>query len=116
MIHTALGFHCLIHNWRITKEFGEEKMMYFDFEDLVEDDIQRCLNWDYERLINFVESEQTRLHNKWKSENSLAEVCIIPSLGRMRLFESDYLEFLLCLPLMKRKQIQEQSRYEGFDL
>ena len=90
--------------------------MYFDFHDLVEDDIRRCLSWDYDRLINFVKSEQIRLHNKWKSENSIADDCIIPNLGQMRLFESDYLEFLQCLPSMKRKQIREQIQHEEFDL
>ena len=115
MIHITLGFHYPISNCRITKEFGEEKMMYFDFEDLVEDDMRRCLSWDYDRLINFVDSEQIRLHKKWENENSHAKTYIIPNLGRMRLFESDYLEFLHGMPSMKRKQIREQSRYEGFD-
>jgi len=90
--------------------------MYFDFEELVEDDMRRCLNWDYDRLISFIDNEQIRLHKKWKNENSLAEVYIIPNLGRVRLFELDYLEFLQGLPIIKRKQIREQSRYGGFDL
>jgi len=84
--------------------------MYHDFEDLVEDDKKRCLSWDLPRLQAFVEREKAWFQKKWERENELSKICVIQSLGRTRLHESDYLEFLEFLVCEKRVQMQKRKK------